>query len=173
MRKFMLLGAVYFSLLVSCESEVNEIGLSCEDHADHIYVLEKDLAESGYQDEKIRLLLVSYANYANKCVGDTLVPEFLFRRADVLRGQGKIRQAIKEFKGIHDGYPNFDKKSTCAFLTAFLYETELNDDEMAKKLYLQVVELYPDSHEAEVASIALQFLGETPEELMNRLQKNE
>ena len=54
-----------------------------------------------------------------------------------------------------------------------LYETELNDDEMAKKLYLQVVELYPDSHEAEVASIALQFLGETPEELMNRLQKNE
>lgn len=173
MRNCLLLVVACFALLVSCESEVNEMDLSCEDHAEHIYALEKDLAESGYPEEKIRVLLVSYANYANKCAGDTLVPEFLFRRADVLRGQGKIRQAIKEFKGIHDGYPNFDKKATCAFLTAFLYETELNDDEMAEKLYLQVVELYPDSHEAEVASIALQFIGETPEELLNRLQKNE
>ena len=173
MRNCLLLVVACFALLVSCESEVNEMDLSCEDHAEHIYALEKDLAESGYPEEKIRVLLVSYAIYANKCAGDPLVPEFLFRRADVLRGQGKIRQAIKEFKGIHDGYPNFDKKATCAFLTAFLYETELNDDEMAEKLYLQVVELYPDSHEAEVASIALQFLGETPEELLNRLQKNE
>ena len=72
--------------------------MSCEDHADHIYVLEKDLAESGYPDEKIRLLLVSYANYANKCVGDTLVPEFCFAELMCFVAKGKSDRLSKSLR---------------------------------------------------------------------------
>ena len=100
----------------------------------------------------------------------------VFKKNQILnlsRGSGKIRQAITQFKDVHDGYPSYQNKITCAFIAAFLYETELNDREMAEKLYLQIIESYPESYEASVARVSLQHLYETSDELISRLKQNE
>ena len=87
--------------------------------------------------------------------------------------EGKIRAAISQFKAVHDGFPSYPNKITCAFIAAFLYETELNDRETAEKLYLQIIESYPRSHEANVARVSIRHLYETSDELINRLKQNE
>jgi TolA-binding protein len=132
---------------------------------------ETEFTESGFEDELLHDLMRTYAEFANACSSDSITPEFLFRRADLLRGDGQIRESIRLFKAVHDGYPQYPKRPVCVFLVAFLYETELNDKVMAEKYYLQVIELYPNSDVARSAKITLQYLGETPAELLKRIQE--
>jgi tetratricopeptide (TPR) repeat protein len=172
MRWFSLIAASI--IIASCSTTgVDVKSLSCSEHSDLIKAKETAFVESNYSDELMQEMLVSYANFANNCNTDSLAPEFLMRRADLLRGKGAIRESISQFKAIHDGYPQYHNKITCAFIAAFLYETELNDRDMAEKLYLQIIEDYPESHEAEVARISLRHLRETTDELIRRLQNNE
>ena len=172
MRWFSLLTTSI--IMASCSSnEVDVKTLSCSEHSALIRLKETAFVESDYSDELMQDMLVSYANFANNCNSDSLAPEFLMRRADMLRGKGAIRESIAQFKAVHDGFPQYHNKITCALIAAFLYETELNDRDMAEKLYLQIIESYPQSHEADVARISLRHLRETTDELIKRLQKNE
>tara|TARA_B100001564_G_C20573152_1_gene639345 strand:+ start:210 stop:725 length:516 start_codon:yes stop_codon:yes gene_type:complete len=169
-----LFGLITTSIiLASCSTEVEVKNVDCNQHSEIIKSKEAAFNESGYDADLMQDLIVSYANYANFCREDSLSPEYLMRRADLLRGSGKIRQAITQFKDVHDGYPSYQNKITCAFIAAFLYETELNDREMAEKLYLQIIESYPESHEASVARVSLRHLHETSDELISRLKQNE
>ena len=171
MRWFGLIATAI--ILVSCSTEVEVKNVDCNQHNEIIKSKEAAFVEFGYDAQLIQDLIVLYASYANFCREDSLTPEYLMRRADLLRGSGKIRQAISQFKDVHDSYPSYQNKITCAFIAAFLYETELNDREMAEKLYLQVIESYPESHEASVARVSLQHLHETSDELISRLKQNE
>ena len=172
MKLFGLL--IITSTLVACSNQENDItSLSCSEHSELVKEKEVAFAESNYSQELFQDMLISYANFANSCESDSLTPEFLMRRADLLRGNGKIRESITQFKAVHDGYPQYHNKITCAFIAAFLYETELNDRDSAEKLYLQIIESYPDSHEANVARVSLRHLRETTDELIMRLKQNE
>lgn len=146
---------------------------SCEQHAQHVFDKEEAFVASNYNPELAGGLMIAYADFANNCSGDTLAPEFLMRRADMLRGEGKIHESISAFTAIHDGYPQYENKVLCALIAGYLYETQLNDKDMAEKIYQEVVDLYPESKEAKTAEIALMYLRETPEELSNRLNLNE
>ena len=158
-------------IFVACtNSEVDYKSLDCSEHSALIFQKESEFVESDFSKEDLQELLISYANFANHCQSDSLAPEFLMRRADLLRGEGKIREAIAQFKAVHDGFPLYQNKITCAFVAAFLYETELNDKDSAEKLYLQIIESYPDSHEAGVARNSLRHLRETQDETINRLK---
>lgn len=165
-----------FLVLISfwgCAEQSQPEFSSCEDHAAYVYAKEEAFVASDYSPELARELMRSYADFANSCNRDTLAPEFLMRRADMLRGEGKIVQSISAFTAIHDGYPEYSNKILCAMIAAYLYETEMNDKEMAEKIYKEVVNSYPDSKEAEMAKISLLYLRETPEELSRRLKLNE
>jgi tetratricopeptide (TPR) repeat protein len=167
MRSILLLIVV--TSIASCTSVPTP--LNCNDERDLVLQKETEFTESGFEDELLHDLMRTYAEFANACSSDSITPEFLFRRADLLRGDGQIRESIRLFKAVHDGYPQYPKRPVCVFLVAFLYETELNDKVMAEKYYLQVIELYPNSDVARSAKITLQYLGETPAELLKRIQE--
>ena len=59
-----------------------------------------------------------------------------------------------------------------SFLIAYLYETELGDNEMAEKFYKGVIDLHPESNEAKLAALSLKHLGTSPEDLVRQFQKN-
>lgn len=166
-------GLITTIILASCSTDIEVKNIECNQHSEIIKSKEVAFVDSDYDADLMQDLIVSYANYANFCREDSLAPEYLMRRADLLRGSGKIRQAITQFKDVHDGYPFYQNKITCAFIAAFLYETELNDREMAEKLYLQLIESYPESHEASVAKVSLRHLHETSDQLISRLKENE
>jgi tetratricopeptide (TPR) repeat protein len=171
-RHTLILIAVIIQLM-SCVSDADDKDLSCAERLVAIKSMESGLRfDSEIDTLKVKDLIKTYAKFSNSCPNDSLTPEFLTRRADLLRGIGKTREAIKQLLYVHDGFPNYDRSVMCAFLVGYIYENELGDDEMAEKMYKNVIELYPDSREAEISRQSIKHLGISPEDVVKSFQKN-
>lgn len=159
--------------LMSCVSNADDKDLSCAERLVAIKSMESGLRlDSEIDTLKVSDLIKTYAKFSNSCPNDSLTPEYLTRRADLLRGIGKTREAIKQLLNVHDGFPNYERSVMCAFLVGYLYENELGDDEMAERMYKNVIELYPDSREAEISRQSIKHLGISPEDVVKSFQKN-
>ena len=104
----------------------------------------------------------AYAEFSNGCHDFEQTPEFLFRRADLLRSAGQFQEAMTQLRDIHDHHRDFDKRPICAFLVGFIAEVELNDREQARKIYEQVIELHPESPAAIWAKQSIESLPVVP-----------
>jgi tetratricopeptide (TPR) repeat protein len=163
--------SILFLILFGCAEGGSEKLSSCDDLKAQVESLEKEVANHVSLDAlDSSHLMRAYADFANACPGDSIVAEYLVRRADLLRGAGKFHDAIRLLQNIHDGYPTYENRALCAFLIAYLYETELGDHEMAEKFYNGVIDLHPDSKEAKIAALSLKHLGKSPEELVHQFQ---
>jgi len=166
------LGLITFIVLcVSCSTIAEDKDLSCAERQVVVNSMESGLMlDSEFDTLKVTKLIRKYAEFSNACPNDSLTPEYLTRRADLLRGIGKIHEAIKQLLSVHDGFPNYDRNVMCALLVGYLYENELGDDEMAEKMYRNVIELYPDSREAEISRQSIKHLGISPEDVVRSFQ---
>jgi len=166
------LGLITFIILcISCATNAEDKNLSCAERQVVMNSMEAGLnLDSEFDTLKVTNLIRTYAEFSNACPNDSLTPEYLTRRADLLRGMGKIREAITQLLSVHDGFPNYDRNVMCALLVGYLYENELGDDEMAEKMYRNVIELYPDSREAEISRQSIKHLGISPEDVVRSFQ---
>jgi len=159
-------------LCVSCTPKADEKEFSCAERQALVDSMESSLKKGiAFDTLNVTNLVRTYAEFSNACPNDSLTPEYLTRRADLLRGLGKTREAIKQLLSVHDGFPNYERGVMCALLVGYLYENELEDDEMAEKMYKNVIELYPDSREADISRQSLKHLGISPEEVVRSFQK--
>ena len=133
---------------------------TCDERAESIALLEASLFEetSEVQVDKRNALMIEYADFANACHDDVRTPEWLFRRADLLRSAGKFQEAMTQLRDVHDHYKDFDKRPVCAFLIGFIAEVDLNDREQAKTTYEQVIALHPTSDAAIWAQQSIEYL---------------
>ena len=160
-------------ILAGCSEESSDKSSTCNDLKTKVVNLEKEVASHvSFDENDSSNLMKAYANFANACPEDSIVPEYLVRRADLLRGAGKFHESIHLFKAIHDGYPHYENRALCAFIIGYIYDTELGDYEMAKKYYNGVIDLHPKSKEAKLATISLKHLGRSPEDLVHQFQKD-
>lgn len=151
-------------------------GDSCSELAEEIAALEPQLfgaAAPGEKDlvpdEAVRdSLLRKYAAFANACHEDARTPDMLFRRADLLRSAGAVREAMTLLRDLHDHYPNYPSRARAAFFVGFLAEVELNDREQARTTYRQVMEVHPGTEEAGWAQQALNQLDLTPDQILTK-----
>tara|TARA_Y100000385_G_scaffold152824_1_gene158572 strand:- start:500 stop:1003 length:504 start_codon:yes stop_codon:yes gene_type:complete len=160
---------IAFGLLVTlvmsaagCDSGQTED--DCSDREQQIERMEGQLFEASEKvDASLRsALMMAYADFSNHCHASERTPEFLFRRADLLRSAGQFQEAMTQLRDIHDHYKNFDKRPVCAFLVGFIAEVELNDREQARKTYEQVIELHPESRAATWAQQSIENLEVLP-----------
>jgi len=173
MIRHTLIVIAFIIQLMSCVSNADDKDLSCAERLMAIKSMESVLRlDSEIDTLKVTDLIKTYAKFSNSCPNDSLTPEYLTRRADLLRGIGKTREAIKQLLYVHDGFPNYERSVMCAFLVGYLYENELGDDEMAEKMYKNVIELYPDSREAEISRQSIKHLGISTEDVVKSFQKN-
>jgi TolA-binding protein len=149
----LLITATASVILTVVGCQTTEESKSCDVRLKIIAEMETALVqESGSVDATARGSLMSaYADFSNQCHDAEETPEFLFRRADLLRSAGQFQEAMSQLRDIHDHYKDFDKRPICAFLVGFIAEVELNDREQAKKTYEQVIELHPQSAAADWA----------------------
>ena len=166
-----LVQITFIVLCISCTTNAEDNNLSCAERQVVVNSMEAGLnLDSEFDTLKVTNLIRTYAEFSNACPNDSLTPEYLTRRADLLRGMGKIREAITQLLSVHDGFPNYDRNVMCALLVGYLYENELGDDEMAEKMYRNVIELYPDSREAEISRQSIKHLGVSPEDVVRSFQ---
>lgn len=119
-------------------------------------------------DSLVRL----YLAYAEAYPDDTLSPEYLFRAGDLSQGIGRFDQAIDIF-GKVQRYPNYQKAGTASFLRGFVAENSKGDTALARKYYEQFLQTYPSHPLNSDAKLSLDYLGKTPEELMQILEQKQ
>ena len=88
--------SILFLLLIGCTEGGADKFSSCDDLKAKVVSLEKDIANHvSVVEYDSSHLMKAYADFANACPGDSIVAEYLVRRADLLRGAGKFHDAIR------------------------------------------------------------------------------
>ncbi len=135
--------------------------------------LENELFNSeivNLNTEKALQLGKLYVEYASEYPNDTLAPEFLYKTADISMNVGRPQLTIVLFEKIIDNYPNYKNIPTIMFLMGYVYENQLNDYEKARNYYIDFLDKYPDSDFADDATISLNNLGKSPEEMIKEFE---
>ncbi|MBT4401208.1 MAG: tetratricopeptide repeat protein, partial [Bacteroidetes bacterium] len=115
----------------------------------------------------------AYENYANALPEDTISAEYLYRAAEIAMNLQMAGRAIEYYQRILNNFPDFDKRSYCLFLEAFVYENQMQQYETAEKLYLEFIEKYPDHPLADDAEVSVQNMGKSLEELIQSWESQE
>ena len=161
---FLLL--VIFGLMVGCSP-------SRQKTINRIQSLEKRLfAPESVSFDKIKAdsLITLYENFIKKNPKDSLVPEYLFKAANVAMNMDDGNKAIGLFDQYLKNYPEQQKAPMCVFFKGFIYENVLHDYDKAREVYLFFIEKYPTNDFTKDARMALKNLGKTPEMLVREFE---
>ncbi|MCD4735529.1 MAG: tetratricopeptide repeat protein [Bacteroidales bacterium] len=167
-KKSLFLSVLLSSLIfVMCSSPKQE-------YIDRINELEEKL----FADETSRIdmntandLINAYLAYADDFPKEDDTPDYLFKAGDMCMNLNKSQKAIQIFDRILNDYPGFEKLPQCLFLKGYVLENNLRDLDAAKKIYEEFLEKYPDDDFADDASISIQNLGKSPEELIKEFEE--
>ena len=173
-------GIFLFSCQSAADEQVQKDLLSNTEDQRRLTVIIDSLEKVVY-DENFDLdegssanLMRAYNEYTTKFVADkNRTPEFLYKSAAISRAVGLPIKAIKLYDKILVDYPNFEKNPEVAFLLAFTYDEDMKQPERAKEAYQEVIERFPGDLWAEQASVRLENIDKSDEELIKSfMEKN-
>ena len=156
--KHLILGLSLLCLLAGCS-------LSKEKQQEKIAGLEKSVLEAG-DTARQQELFKCYDKFISKYPEDSLAPEYLFRKAGLLRVEKQGDAALDAMAELVNRYPESPRVVECYFLRGLVYEEVFYDQELAKKAYLSFLERYPDHPLAESARYSIRYLGMSNEEII-------
>lgn len=151
------------------------IGCNNNDPAKRIEKLEKRVFATESQiDADIASDLVSaYCDFADANPGDVNAPEYLFKAVDVSMNLNEPQRTISIIDRMLKDYPEYPRTQAALFVKAFIFETKYNNLDMAKKIYEQYLEMYPDGEFAGDCKASIENLGLSPEELVKKFEAQE
>ena len=152
---FLMAGIVLF---VACQSKKEKLNAQ-------IVEAEKQIAET-YSTETISQLVALYQKYAAAFPEDSMAVEYLFRSAEFNMRLKKGEEALANLDAIISKYPDNWRVPECYFFKGFVYEDVLYDIENAKNAYYEFVAHFPSHKLALDASLAISYLGMSPEEIV-------
>ena len=163
MKRLFLVLAVIALFFVGCNSN---------DPAKRINELEKQVfsTENVINPEIASDLVSAYCDYADANPKDEMAPEYLFKAVDVSMNLNEPQRTISIIDRLLTEYPDFPRTQAALFVKAFIFETRYNNLDMAKKLYEQYLEQYPEGEFAEDCRASVENLGLTPEELVKKFE---
>lgn len=103
-----------------------------------------------------------------------LAPQSLFEMAKMYQGfviknlnnEQSLLKSVSLYRKIYDEYPDSKQAENSLFMAGFLLANELSNLEEAEKTYKLFIEKYSNSELAKSASIELENLGKSPEEIL-------
>ena len=175
-----LLGAFLFSCNEGVEKEPEVVKKEKEWNRDDY---EKEKSEIiGLEDTLIKMgpdpnakaysqeLLLKTVEFADNYPGDEQAPDFLFMAARAANGLGQYTKSIKIINRIIRKYDNYDRLVEIYFLKAFTYDEDLNKKAEAKKVYVEIMQKFPNDPLAKESKILLENLYLSDEELIKKYQ---
>ncbi len=150
--------------------------LSCktsnEKLSEKIKVLEKELVSPGKPIDKAKSaeLVRNYEAFAAQYPSDTLTPRYLQKAGEIMMNTGNAMRAIEFFDRVCNDYTQYRNAPECLFMKGFVYETLLNNLDMARQTYQKFLKLYPRNDFADDAQAMLNNLGKSPEALIREFE---
>jgi tetratricopeptide (TPR) repeat protein len=81
------------------------------------------------------------------------------------------KKALELYENVAKKYPQHEKAPMSLFMSAFVYENDLNDLVKAKYAYESFLKTYPNDPDfSDDAQTALQMLGKSPEEIIKTFE---
>lgn len=162
MRKIIALFALAM-MLVACGND---------DPAKRIEKLEKQMfsAEKAVDPVAASDLVSAYCDFADANPNDAMAPEYLFKAVDVSMNLNEPQRTIFIIDKLLKDYPEYPRTQAALFVKAFIFETRYGNLNMAKKIYEQYLEMYPDGEFAEACRASIENLGLSPEELVKKFE---
>lgn len=159
--KYILPLALIF--LVACKSSHRDF-VALKKKSDAFWADKQNMLDKkkGYDLDK------AYKDFAAKYPDDTNTAGVLYKDADLHhRVLGNSDEAIVQFEQVYTRFPKYHKAAEAAFQEAFIYDNELNNYVMARKLYKMIVDKYPGSEYADQARILENLLGKDLNKIFN------
>ncbi|MBO4281655.1 MAG: tetratricopeptide repeat protein [Bacteroidales bacterium] len=156
--RLLLTGFATLCLMVSCTPSKEKM----QAEIDGLEAIVLDQGDTSHRQE----LLACYDRFVQKHPEDSLAPEYLFRKAEVLRIGKEGDAALDVMAELVSRYPESPRVAECYFLRGLVYEEVFYDQDKAKKAYLSFIERYPEHPLAEDARYAIRYLGLSAEEII-------
>jgi hypothetical protein len=183
MKKILLL-ALFGAFLLSCndgvekETEINKKEkkwnrADYENEKAEIIALEDTLIQMGANPDAksySQKLLLKTVEFADNYPKDEQSPYFLFMASRAANGLGQYTNSIDIINRIILNYTNYDRLVEVYFMKAFTYDEDLNQKAEAKKVYVEIMEKFPNDPLAKEAKILLENLYLSDEEIIKKYQ---
>lgn len=149
---------------------------ACANKKDQQFTEIKTLEEEVYSMKALdrakgTQLIDAYVEFSTEYPADTASGEFLFKAAEIAMNLGMASQSLLYYDKVISNYPDYDKAPESLFLKAFIYENQLNDLVNAEKYYKEFIINNPEHPLRKDAEASLNYLGKTPEELIQIFQE--
>ncbi|MFW5804905.1 MAG: tetratricopeptide repeat protein [Bacteroidales bacterium] len=119
-------------------------------------------------NDMIRLYLM----YASQYKHDSLVPEYLFKAAELAMNVDRPYDAVAYLQRIDRNYPGFNKLALVIYLTGFIYDSMLNKDDTAETYYERFLDDWPEHPRAEEVRMLKTYLHMSDKELVEKFEKS-
>jgi TolA-binding protein len=162
-----VLGLILMSvLLVQCSN----------DQKTRIVNLEKQIASEKFVFDQKGMevageLARAYVDFADAHKDSPETPAYLYKAADLMLNLNKSKESLDLYNRIIYQYPDYEKAPECLFLMAYIYENNFQNYGKAKEIYEQFIQKYPTHDFADDASISIENMGKSPEELIRMFEE--
>ena len=148
------------------------VGCNSNDPAKRIEKLEKQVLtiDKAIDPEVASDLVSAYCDFADANPEDAMAPEYLFKAVDVSMNINEPQRTISIIDRLLKEYPDYPRTQAALFVKAFIFENKYGNLDMAKKLYEQYLEMYPNGEFANDCRASIENLGLTPEELVRKFE---
>ncbi|MEM9024095.1 MAG: tetratricopeptide repeat protein, partial [Bacteroidota bacterium] len=121
-------------------------------------------------DAKAQEVVTLYTGYVDANPWDSISPHYLFKAAEVNIGIKQHKAAISLYERLLEHYPEYDKRPETLYLIGFTYENHLDQMGKAREQYEALIEAYPSHKLAQDARYAIENLGLSDEELIEKFK---
>lgn len=138
---------------------------SKEKQNEQIANAEKEIAQQ-YDTVKMRQLVGLYQEYVTEYPKDSLSGEYLFRSGTTNMALSKGADALRDFTNFTNLFPQNKLLPEAYYYKAHIYENIMFDFVAAKTAYYEFLARYPEHKLATDASLSIQYLGKSADEII-------
>ncbi|MEI6852127.1 MAG: tetratricopeptide repeat protein [Bacteroidota bacterium] len=170
MKKLQILGILFFAIILSsCNQDSSKMVKQITDAEKELYAAGSPIPDKT----KVKEILDLYTKFADTYSKDTMAPVYLYKAANLSMNTNQNEGAIALLDRIIKDYSNFSKLPEVYFLKAFIYDNNIKNIAKAREAYTVFLQKFPKNDLANDASISLDNLGKTPEEIINGFKTKE
>jgi len=169
MKNILLLTIVSLFVIAACNNPTEQ-----ELTAKKITELESKIYSDStinFNPKDVTDLIVAYTNYVRQFPEDEICPTYLFKAGELAMNMNLSSQAISNFSKIQREYPKSERYPYSIFLQAFVYDTQLKNEEQAREFYQKFINEFPNHELTDDAQASIENLGKSLDEIIKSFEE--
>lgn len=173
MKRIIIIISVISTLFTACNiKEQTNKDIIIKNIAEKEKVL-LDTVNYNLNTDTANILITEYQEFVKEFSNDSLSPIYLLKAADLCISTKKYETAAKLYNKVYSNYPNYEKAPQALFLEAMTYSDFIKNESLGKLKYKEFIKKYPNHELINDAKKSLEFIGKSPEEILNILQSKD